>query len=333
MEGKQYFEVRAFPDKRDQYDTFKSLGFIAIGWPKVGDVSGKTSTQIREELLHEYPSLQIRPKIVATQITNYFLKLIEMKVDDVILIPYKGESVTIAKVTEPYSHKSEFTSDDMTHQVGIEIIRNVNLTKIDKSLRNRLRARLTITRFDKIYYSEINALIDNKNLSEHEKFNKDMSAIIEEYTDKAHPIVKNSLILSAFSLCENYLTKIILSKFSFINHKNDIPISNADELLKKYGEESLKKKLRTHKERINVFNRIYKNKLKFPSDKQQALRNSLAHSISEPYISLIDKEMDIGRENEIITFLYSKKEVEENINNLLNEFELFADNLNEIIKS
>ncbi|MET3563832.1 hypothetical protein ABID30_002929 [Enterococcus rotai] len=331
MKGKQYFEVRAFPDNRDQYDTFKSLGFIAIGWPKVRDVSGKTGTQIREELLHVYPNLQSRPKIVATQITNYFLKLIEMKIDDVILIPYKGKFVTIARVTEPYSYKSEFTSDDMTHQVGIEIIRKISLTKIDKSLRNRLRARLTITRFDKIYYPEIDALIDGKDLSEHEKFNKDMSAIIEEYTDKAHPIVKNSLLLSAFSLCENYLTKVILSKFSVINHKNDIPTSNADELLKMYGEESLRKKLRNHNERITIFNKIFKSKLKFPSDKQQALRNSLAHSISEPYISLIDENMDIGRENEIITFQYKKKETEENINNLLNEFEFFSDNLDKII--
>ena len=55
---KKIIELRAFPNKKDKYKTFIDKEFVAIGWPKIGDITSRNQNEIKEELLKKYPELE-----------------------------------------------------------------------------------------------------------------------------------------------------------------------------------------------------------------------------------------------------------------------------------
>ena len=58
---KKYFRLRAFPNFKDHYEDFIKHNFVALGWPKIGDLTGKSKEEIRNLLItngYTFPSKQ-----------------------------------------------------------------------------------------------------------------------------------------------------------------------------------------------------------------------------------------------------------------------------------
>lgn len=46
QEDNSVYEIRAFPNRIDRYSKFISEGFVAIGWPNIGDVTNMSLSDI-----------------------------------------------------------------------------------------------------------------------------------------------------------------------------------------------------------------------------------------------------------------------------------------------
>ncbi|MFI3605872.1 hypothetical protein [Vagococcus fluvialis] len=328
MSEKKYYEVRAFPNNEDQYDTFIENKFVAIGWPSIGNVFGKSKEEIRK-LIEKDPKINILNEITLSQVASYFDRLLKMEIGDIILIPYKNNSVTITTVTKIYSYVDSFSDTHMAHQIGINVEKIVSLDRLSEGLRNSLKARLTLTMIKDRYYDEVDALILGKNLSDIEEFNKNINAILDEYTYETHPLIKSSLLLSAFSICEGYLSNKIrqtLKLQEFDKNKEELSL---EEFVRYKGMVAINRSLGQFDGRNNIFKDIYKDdKPKFPNSNQKDLRNSLAHNISGPFIQLKENAIAKNIDNEIISFDNSnKKQVDIEVLDLLNSFKSYATDL------
>ena len=117
----------------------------------------------------------------------------------------------------------------MAHQIGINVEKTVSLDRLSEGLRNSLKARLTLTMIKDRYYDEIDGLILGGNLSDIEEFSKNINAILDEYTYKIHPCTKSSLLLSAFSICEGYLSNKIRQTLKLQEFDNNNEIISFDD--------------------------------------------------------------------------------------------------------
>ena len=54
IKKRNYFRVRAFPNLEDHYDDFIKYNVVALGWPDIGDLTGKSKEEIRDLLVKGY---------------------------------------------------------------------------------------------------------------------------------------------------------------------------------------------------------------------------------------------------------------------------------------
>lgn len=316
--SKTYFEFRAAPNGIDQYNRFMTDNFVAIGWPKIGDVSqikpdSKNSQRqiIKQRLSANYPKDFKDKSIYLTQVTTFFIRLLNMREGDILLIPNldkKDPKVTIATVSEPYHYNDTdtFMAINSTHQIGISGIsekkHEVQLSDLSTSLRNRLRAQLTITLISEDKYSEINRLLTQKNFSSKRDITKDavitnIKTLKTLFQQNDDVLIRKSILLSTFSLVEGYLSEILKKKYS---ETEKITVTTSNQTLIKYGKHyisDLAKKLNNlgFNKKIKLFTELYKiaiapevpASINTMNSELTVIRNSLAHDIT---IAALDLE-------------------------------------------
>lgn len=292
---KNYYEIRAVPNGIDKYEDFKKNGYIAIQWSKIGDVSLLKKDQIRTELERLEPynrnshKKEVGYKATISQRTNYFERLKNIKIGDIILVPtHNGKNVTIFEVDKPYYYDEKNISSDTAHRIGVKGKVSVSRSEISKSLNKSLNAMLTITKISPDKYEEIENLIANvQYLKDALAFESTIKLLHNTYKSSNDDFIKKSLLFSAFSLCEAYFKEFILSAVNDALAEADKKKNNA--ILKhiiSIGREKVDISLRNHNDRIKLFQRIFSQKKgpSFPNYKHQRLRNALAHDISSPII-------------------------------------------------
>lgn len=292
--SKNFYELRAFPNGKDQYNEFKKGNFAAIGWPEVPDITLLSSSEIREILTTNHPDYEAT-KI--GQIVGFFDKLKHIKKGDIILIPYfndEGPIITIAQVTEPYHYVPEYSDLHMSHQIGIDsvidISRDVILSKYI-NLSQSLNARLTLTTIDKNKHREALKYIENriKDVITNSSVTKDISntntisktyeelrteysqnitAIQNKISSSNDSLIIRSLLFSALTLQEALVKTFITKKI--ISEEMEI----SDIIIDKLYDKSIRKKI-AH---------IY---FDIPSldGNYIALRNAMAHNINSTELS------------------------------------------------
>lgn len=335
---KHILNLELLPINMIYIDQFMKKNFVAIGWPNIGDVSqiepASASNQkalIRQRLIDNYPENFKDKSIYLTQVTTFFIRLLNMSEGDVLLIPNSKKSiVTIATVAEPYHYNKadQFMATHAAHQIGISNITHVKLSELSPSLQNRLRAQLTITLISEDKHSEINRLLAHKNFSSKRDITK--SAIITNintlnklFKQNDDVLVRKSILLSTFSLAEGYLSEVLKMKYSE-TMKSGIMKSN--QTLIEYGKNyisDLSNKLKSlgFNKKTKLFTELYKIAIaqKIPASvntmnsELTIIRNSLAHDIT---IADLDVESNsISVENQSYDtdkfFLTCKKFVED----------------------
>lgn len=307
--SKTYFEFRAAPNQIDQYNRFMTDNFVAIGWPKIGDVSqikpdSKNSQKqlIRQRLIDNYSEVFKDKSIYLSQVTTFFLRLLNMQKGDILLIPNidkENPKVTIATVSEPYHYNDTepFMAIHSTHQIGISIKAHIKIDDISNSLRNRLKARLTLTLISEDKYSEIDKLLLNQIINSKEAVIDNINTLQNIFKKNKNVLVRKSILLSTFSLVEGYLSEVLKKKYS--DTKQNHPDSNNQTLIK-YGQiyiSDLSDNLESSgfNKKIKLFTELYINEIseKIPNTINTMnsvltkIRNSLAHDIT---IAALDVE-------------------------------------------
>lgn len=313
----EIFELRAFPNGEDRYKYFLENNIVAIAWGDTEDVSQMGKNEIKEKLKELYPE---NSSIQLSQTTNMIDRFKGLNKNDIILIPYKeDQTVTIAKVTKEYSYIKAYQEKHMAHQVGIKVLKIVPENELSESLRNTLKARLTLTKISEDKHAEILNLMEGKNYSKDIlAYEENIKLIRKVFNKQEDQLVKKALLFSAFSLSESYLTEHIKLSLdlSDINSKKV-----SDTIIQQRGENSILKSLKYHDERKKLFKDIYHTELDFPTKKQQDLRNALAHDITSPSI-----------DDDLIIFPTKSKSESEELTKLFEEFENYAEKIEQISK-
>lgn len=321
VKKRQYFEVRAFPDRKDKYKFFIENKIVCLGWPKIGDIQHlkddlDRQNKIKKLLLEHYEGDFKNKGPYLTQVATFFTRFLDMKHGDIILIPYKKKDiVTIATVNSLYKYKNspEFIQEHTAHQISIDKIVDIDIDSISKSLTNRLRAQLTLTRIDEDKHDEIDRLYrkeqtDNKELDScinNIKSVQNSFVRIQSQDDVGvdAQLILKSLLLSAFSLLEGYLKDIIENKVSEIMEET----KEDKRTVVEFGYnvlEDRKKNARGWDSKIDLFSKLFKvdtkkNKHINNINKRNKIRNALAHDITSVTISEDYHFIAVGEEDNI----------------------------------
>lgn len=156
--SKQAWLLRPFPDgNTKRLDEFKANNFIAIGWPGIGNLDGKSREDIKEILSGEpynYSGL-----VLGNAYATIDILVNRMQKGDYLLIP-DGDDIYFAIVDSDYvfDKSVDNTADGYPHQRKVKNLTTSHLrSELSKALRSSLKVHRTTADLSK-HYDEIKAL-------------------------------------------------------------------------------------------------------------------------------------------------------------------------------
>ena len=148
--------VRPYPCKIRRLDEFKEQNIIAVGWPNIGDLKGKSRQDIKE-ILSDAPYCLTGLELGNAYATiDIFVN--RMNIGDLVLIP-DDDDIYFAEITGDYYMNASADNDDLgyPHQRKIEWLARTSRKNLSKQLRSSLKVHRTTADLSK-HFDEINAL-------------------------------------------------------------------------------------------------------------------------------------------------------------------------------
>ena len=157
---KQAWLVRPFPDGQTKcLDLFKSKGIVAIGWPNIGDLTGKSREELKMLLSgdpYNYSGL-----VLGNAYATIDILVNRMMPGDYLLIP-DGDDIYFAVVDSDYHYDVTVDNDKegYPHQRKVKNFTASHLrSELSKELRSSLKVHRTTADLSK-HYEEIKALAE-----------------------------------------------------------------------------------------------------------------------------------------------------------------------------
>ena len=134
--------LRPMPHNILRINEFINSNIIAIGWPDISSLQGKTKSEIHEALSHHPLNYDPQELGIATSTVNSFVN--EMREGDFVVVPNKND-IYFAKITTDYFYDSTKKDLGYPHQRTVEWIKGpIRRDKIFDDLKKSLRAPRTI---------------------------------------------------------------------------------------------------------------------------------------------------------------------------------------------
>ncbi len=152
--------LRAKPHGNNRISEFLEDNIIAIGWPKIGNLSKLGKDEIRKKIIsngdyrNEYDTTR-KLSMAVSQVQRF---VIEMNIGDYVIVP-DFEDIYIGIITSNYMYVKNLDNDKdgYPHQRKVEFKLHLRRDDLDQNLRDSLRATMTLA-----------------NLSEHRNIVKDL---------------------------------------------------------------------------------------------------------------------------------------------------------------
>jgi len=157
--SKQYFRLRAFPNRKDHYEDFIKHNFVALGWPATGNLAGKSEEEVRAALdidIHEFKNKRALGLAV-----GFFMRLLSMKKGDIIVIPHNNKTITFLEVTSTYVYDETFINNHMAHQVKTKFLKKISVSDIPLIFKKSIDTMATLTSLNK-YADLIEDILNEK---------------------------------------------------------------------------------------------------------------------------------------------------------------------------
>ncbi len=161
MKTKNAWLIRPYPQKSQlRLSEFMEGGIIAIGWPGIGDLTGKSREDLKDLLSrppYSYEGLALG-KAYAT--IDIFLN--QMKADDLLLMP-NGDDIHLGKVTGDYYLDSSVDDNESgyPHQRKAEWLKCLSRKELSKELCSSLKVPRTVANLTH-HFAEIDNLIHDR---------------------------------------------------------------------------------------------------------------------------------------------------------------------------
>ncbi len=140
--------VRPNPIQKRRMEEFLHGDLIAIGWPRLPDLTGQNKEKIKSLLLQFYSDAYVPNSTSLGNITTVIDSFANrMNVNDYIVVP-DGDDIHIGKVAGEYYYDASKANeiDGYPHQRKAEWILVISREQIPVELRASLRAQMTIVR-------------------------------------------------------------------------------------------------------------------------------------------------------------------------------------------
>lgn len=193
--------VRPFPHGNKRLNEFKQNNIIAVGWPNIGDLTGKSREEIKTILSGAPYSLEGLALGNAYATIDIFVN--RMQKGDLVLVP-DGDDIYFAAITSAYFLDStvDNSTDGYPHQRRIKWLSDTSRKDLSSALRSSLKVHRTTADLSK-HFTEINSLSQGK------KF--------EDKTDECETISVSYPLRSNFSIdfvVPNNITKTEAKRLS-----------------------------------------------------------------------------------------------------------------------
>lgn len=148
--------VRPYPHGISRIAEFRKEEIIAVGWPGIGDLTGKTREQIKQTL--ENPPYKLSGLKLGNAYATIDLFVNRMHPGEIVLVP-DGQDIFFAEICSDYfmNPKVDNQQDGYPHQRKVQWLHNVARYELSKELRTSLKVHRTVADLSR-HYEEITAL-------------------------------------------------------------------------------------------------------------------------------------------------------------------------------
>lgn len=170
---------RPSPNEINYMSEFLAGNLIAIGWPGINDLTGKTRDQIKDILSgppYNYESLKLG---TAYATVNLFVN--QMQVDDLVLVP-NDDDIHFCIIKSDYYYDANYDNDTVgyPHQRKVEWLSSTSRDNLPMELRGSLRSPRTASNLSK-HFEAIKALAYENPLPESQVVNEEDSFVTVDY--------------------------------------------------------------------------------------------------------------------------------------------------------
>ncbi|MEK3935734.1 hypothetical protein MKY41_10455 [Sporosarcina sp. FSL W7-1349] len=178
------FQMKSRPHGKERLPLFLTDGFVAIGWPGVGDLSQADAEEIETRLAKTYTSYVGQKMAYYKGVVNTFVNVMEP--DDYVMVA-EGDYVHIG-VLGDYIYRADYDNEEgMCHQRPVDWVITVERTKLNEKVQEHLRNRATVTKFKYPFQlAELEQVLKVNTLS-------DTKQIKDPLVDKAWNIAEKEL--------------------------------------------------------------------------------------------------------------------------------------------
>lgn len=171
--------LRPSPHSINRMDEFLADNLIAIGWPGINDLTGKTREQIKMILSqppYEYKSLELGNAYATVDI---FVN--KMNVDDLVLVP-NGDDIHFCVITSDYYFDANFDANTIgySHQRKVRWLTSTSRSNLPMELRKSLKVHRATADLSN-HYEAIKALAHGNDISQSTVVSDDASNVSVDY--------------------------------------------------------------------------------------------------------------------------------------------------------
>jgi len=165
MITKKAWLVRPYPHQIRRLLEFKSKNIIAVGWPGIGDLTGKSREDLKHILADKPYSLEGLALGNAYATIDLFVN--QMQAGDLVLVP-DGDDIYFAEIQGSYYLEASVDNTTPTggypHQRPVKWLADVSRKELSKSLRSSLKVHRTTADLSQ-HAAEIDALAHGKSFT------------------------------------------------------------------------------------------------------------------------------------------------------------------------
>lgn len=155
--------IRPVPHGINRVKEFKENGIIAVGWPCIGNLRGKSREDLK--LILSQPPYSLEGLALGNAYATIDIFVNQMEVGDLLLMP-NGEDIYLGEVTSDYYMDSRVDTDaeGYSHQRTAKWLTNASRQDLSMNLRSSLKVHRTTANLSH-HFDEINALCKGKKLT------------------------------------------------------------------------------------------------------------------------------------------------------------------------
>jgi restriction system protein len=171
--------LRPSPHGISRMSEFLANNIIGIGWPGIGDLSGKTREQIKSIL--SQPPYRLTSLELGNAYATVDIFVNRMNVDNLVLVP-DGDDIHFGIIKSNYFFDTKYDSDAVgySHQRRVEWLSSTLRKNLPMDLRKSLKVHRATADLSG-YYEVIKTLAYGADLSQTNSFNNENAIVSVDY--------------------------------------------------------------------------------------------------------------------------------------------------------